>query len=110
ADVLVIYDDVNLPLGRLRLRTKGSAGGHNGLKSIIGSLGTQEFPRLRIGVGAPDGQPMVDHVLGCFNRREREIIDPALAAAAAVELYVREGIETAMNRYNTYGSGDDAGA
>jgi PTH1 family peptidyl-tRNA hydrolase len=111
AGVLVVCDDVNLPLGRLRLRTRGSAGGHNGLKSIIGSLGTSEFPRLRIGVGAPDGQPMVNHVLGPFNRREREIIDAALATAAdAVELYLREGIEAAMNRYNTYDPGEDTGA
>jgi peptidyl-tRNA hydrolase, PTH1 family len=106
-DVLVICDDVNLPLGRLRLRVKGSAGGHNGLKSIIGSLGTPEFPRLRIGVGAPAGQPMVDHVLGKFNRREAEIITAALSVAAdAVELILREGIEAAMNRYNTYEPGD----
>jgi peptidyl-tRNA hydrolase, PTH1 family len=108
-DVLVVCDDVNLPLGRLRLRTKGSAGGHNGLKSIIGSLGTDEFPRLRIGVGAPAGQPMVEHVLGRFNRREAEIIATVLPAAAdAVELSLREGIEAAMNRYNTYSADDDA--
>jgi PTH1 family peptidyl-tRNA hydrolase len=108
-DVLVLCDDVNLPLGRLRLRTKGSAGGHNGLKSIIGSLGTDEFPRLRIGVGAPAGQPMVEHVLGRFNRREAEIIATVLPAAAdAVELSLREGIEAAMNRYNTYSADDEA--
>lgn len=101
ADLLVICDDVNLPLGRLRLRVKGTAGGHNGLKSIIGSLGTEAFPRLRIGVGAPDGRPMVDHVLGRFNRAEGEAIAVSLAEAAdAVELYLRDGPEAAMNRYN----------
>jgi PTH1 family peptidyl-tRNA hydrolase len=101
ADLLVICDDVNLPVGRLRLRMKGTAGGHNGLKSIIGSLGSAEFPRLRIGVGAPDGRPMVDHVLGRFSRDEGEAIAIALAEAAdAVELFLRDGPEAAMNRYN----------
>jgi PTH1 family peptidyl-tRNA hydrolase len=99
--VLVLTDDVNLPLGRLRLRGNGTAGGHNGLKSIIGSLGTSEFPRLRLGVGAPDGRPMVDHVLGRFNRAEGEAITAILAEAAdAVELFLREGLDAAMNRYN----------
>jgi PTH1 family peptidyl-tRNA hydrolase len=99
--VLILCDDVNLPLGRLRLRANGTAGGHNGLKSIIGTLGTSEFPRLRIGVGAPDGRPMVDHVLGRFNRAEGEAITAILAEAAdAVELFLREGLEAAMNRYN----------
>jgi PTH1 family peptidyl-tRNA hydrolase len=101
AHVLVLCDDVNLPLGRLRLRASGTAGGHNGLKSIIGSLGTADFPRLRIGVGTPDGGAMVDHVLGRFNRAEGEAIAAALDFAAdAVELFLREGIEVAMNRYN----------
>jgi PTH1 family peptidyl-tRNA hydrolase len=101
SEVLVVCDDTNLPLGRLRLRAQGSAGGHNGLKSIIGSLQTTEFPRVRIGVGAPDGQAMVEHVLGRFDRAESEAIAATLEMAAdAVELILREGVEVAMNRYN----------
>lgn len=101
AEVLVVCDDTNLPLGRLRLRADGTAGGHNGLKSIIGALGTTEFPRLRIGVGAPDGRPMVDHVLGRFNRAEGEAISVTMEEAAdAIEILLRDGLEAAMNRYN----------
>jgi PTH1 family peptidyl-tRNA hydrolase len=100
-EVLIVCDDTNLPLGRLRLRVQGTAGGHNGLKSIIGSLGTTEFPRLRIGVGSPDGRPMVDHVLGRFNRADGETIAAAIEEAAdAVELLLRDGVEVAMNRVN----------
>jgi len=101
SDILVVTDDANLPLGRLRIRPRGTAGGHNGLKSIISCLQTTEFPRLRIGVGAADGRPMVDHVLGRFSRAESEAIAAAIEEAAdAVELFLREGIEAAMNRYN----------
>lgn len=101
ADILVICDDVALPVGRLRLRGQGSAGGHNGLRSIIDALGTTRFPRLRIGVGAPDGRPLVDHVLGRFDRAEAEAIAVTLAEAAdAVETFLRDGLEAAMNRYN----------
>jgi PTH1 family peptidyl-tRNA hydrolase len=101
ADTLVVTDDVNLPLGRLRLRAQGTAGGHNGLKSIIGALGTPDFPRLRIGVGAPESRGLVDHVLGRFSRAEGEAVAALLAQAAdTVELLLREGTEAAMNRFN----------
>jgi PTH1 family peptidyl-tRNA hydrolase len=101
ADTLVIYDEVQLPVGRLRVRAQGSAGGHNGIKSIISSLGTDAFPRIRVGVGAPAGQSLVDHVLGGFNRREAEVIAQILPLAAdAAELLLREGVEAAMNRFN----------
>lgn len=105
ADVLVICDDVNLPLGKLRIRPGGSYGGQNGLKSIIAALGTDEFPRLRIGVGRPEGgDGLRDYVLGKWERDEipliREQVDRAADAAFFV---VGEGVQTAMNRFN--GSG-----
>lgn len=99
-DVLVICDDVNLPLGRLRIRTSGSAGGHKGLKSVIHSLGTEDFVRIRIGIGSPAGH-MVDHVLSRFQRNEREAVRHAIERAAdSVETYLVSGIEQAMNQFN----------
>ena len=101
-DLLVIVDEVQLETGRLRVRPSGSAGGHNGLKSIIGSLGTQGFPRLRIGVGRGDmRRDLADHVLARFDAEERPVIDDAVARAAdATELFIAEGSSGAMNRYN----------
>ena len=102
AAILVAADDVNLPLGRLRLRARGTAGGHNGLKSIIGCLGTEQFPRVRVGVGRGDPRrDLADHVLAMFDDDERDEVDRAIARAAdAVETFLAEGIEAAMNRYN----------
>ena len=100
ADVLVVVDDADLPLGRLRIRQSGSAGGHNGLKSIIQDLGTMEFPRLRIGVGRQPGQ-LRNHVLGRFAADEKVEIDAAVSRAAeAAELFGTENIVTVMNRFN----------
>ena len=100
SDVLVVVDDADLPLGRLRLRTSGSAGGHNGLKSIIQELGTVEFPRLRVGVGRQAGE-LKNHVLGRFSVDERARIDAAVKRAAdAAELFAKENILAAMNRFN----------
>lgn len=100
SDVLVVVDDADLPLGRLRMRTSGSAGGHNGLKSIIQELGTIEFPRLRVGVGRQPGE-LKHHVLGRFSEEERAQIDAAVKRAAdAAELFAKENILAAMNRYN----------
>lgn len=100
ADIIVVCDDANLPLGRLRIRAGGSAGGHNGLKSIIHHLGTDDFARIRIGIGSPRGD-MVDHVLSRFRRSEREDVHQALNKAAdAVETYLSFGIKEAMNRFN----------
>ena len=100
ADLLIVYDDADLPLGRLRLRASGSAGGHNGLKSIIQELGTDEFPRLRIGVGRQGGE-LKSHVLGRFSIEEEAQIDEAVKRAAdAAEVFVADGILTAMNRFN----------
>ena len=99
-DIIVISDDVNLDLGRLRIRARGSAGGHKGLKSIIHDLGSEDFPRVRIGVGAPE-RDMVDYVLSRFKRSElpavREVVE---RAASAVEMVLQEGIDQAMNVFN----------
>lgn len=100
-DVLVVVDEVQLPLGRLRVRRNGSAGGHNGLKSIIQHIGA-EFPRLRVGVGRGDPRwDLADHVLSKFGREEREAVaDLVSRAADAVELFADEGLEVVMNRFN----------
>ncbi len=99
-DVLIVVDDADLPLGRLRLRTSGSAGGHNGLKSIMQELGTAGFPRLRVGVGRQAGE-LKNHVLGRFSSEEKTRIDAAVKRAAdAAELFAKESILAAMNRYN----------
>ena len=101
--VLVVADDISLPLGRLRIRTKGSAGGHNGLKSIIAHLGTDEFPRVKIGVGAPPsgGQEQIDWVLSVPRNQDWETFSDACArAAAAVEDYIISGPEKTMGKYN----------
>lgn len=99
-DLLVVVDDADLPLGRLRMRTGGSAGGHNGLKSVIQELGTVEFPRLRVGVGRQPGE-LKNHVLGRFSNEERAQIDASVKRAAdAAELFAKENILAAMNRYN----------
>ena len=102
ADTLVVVDDVNLPLGRLRLRGNGSAGGHNGLKSIIASVGSGEFPRLRLGVGAANVPgAMVNHVLSAFAAADRAEVDAMIERAAdAVLRFVAEGLEPTMNAVN----------
>jgi PTH1 family peptidyl-tRNA hydrolase len=101
-DLLVIVDEVQLELGRLRARPNGSAGGHNGLKSLIQQFGTDGFARLRIGVGRGDQRrDLADHVLATFDKDERPVIADAVARAAdAVELFVNEGIGPMMNRFN----------
>jgi peptidyl-tRNA hydrolase, PTH1 family len=102
ADLLVVVDEVNLELGRVRTRATGSAGGHNGLKSAIEQLGTEDFARMRIGVGRGDARrDLADHVLAKFDRDERESVETTIGRAAdAVELFVTEGIGPVMNRFN----------
>jgi len=101
-DILAIVDEVNLPLGQLRARARGSEGGHNGLRSMIQMLGTEDFARLRIGVGRGDPRrDLADHVLARFDADEQAPIVEAIARAAdAAELFVSEGIEPVMNRFN----------
>jgi len=108
ADGLVVVDDVNLETGRLRARPDGSAGGHNGLKSIIERLGTETFARLRVGVGRGDARrDLADHVLARFDPDEGTIVAETVARAAdAVELFIAEGIGPVMNRYNRKEDGD----
>ena len=99
-DLLVVCDDINLPLGKLRFRARGSHGGHNGLRNIQEHLGTTEYPRLRVGVGAARDD-MVDHVLGTFRSGERAGVEDAVARAVqAVVVWIRDGVEACMNRFN----------
>jgi peptidyl-tRNA hydrolase, PTH1 family len=108
-DVLVIHDDLDLPLGKIRIREKGSSGGHNGLKSIISHLGTQDFPRIRVGISPAEGSdsaaaPEVDaieHVLSDFTDAEKNVMrEVYLTVTAAIEYILTEGIVAAMNKYN----------
>jgi peptidyl-tRNA hydrolase, PTH1 family len=106
--IWVVYDELDLPLGRLRIRIGGSAAGHNGIRSIIGSLGTDGFVRFRVGVGKPPrpgSEAGVRHVLGRFNGREKEIAEKVVTGVAdALELALKEGVERAMTVYNRPGS------
>jgi peptidyl-tRNA hydrolase, PTH1 family len=101
-DLLVVCDDFNLPLGKLRLRSQGSAGGQNGLADIINRLGSEEFSRLRVGIGpVPERWDPADFVLGRFGPSDRTIIDEAIdRAAEAVECWTKHGMQTAMNQFN----------
>jgi PTH1 family peptidyl-tRNA hydrolase len=102
-EILVCYDELALPLGRIRLRPSGSHGGHNGMRSIIDRLGTTEFPRLRVGIGPLDGklEDGSDFVLSPFRRNERPLVDEAVVRSAdAIECAVTEDLLTAMNRFN----------
>jgi peptidyl-tRNA hydrolase, PTH1 family len=100
-DLLVVCDDINLPLGKLRARSRGTHGGHNGLRDIQNHLGTTEYARLRLGVGAPPEDEAVDHVLGRFRPSERDVIDEAIRTAAqAVIVWAHRGIDACMNEFN----------
>lgn len=103
--VLVIYDDMDLPLGKIRLRLSGSAGGHNGMKSAIAHLNTDKFPRLRVGIGKPatptEDKDSISHVLGRFSSGETQLMSEVIQLVAdAVELSLRQGVEKAMSLYN----------
>ena len=106
AELLVVYDEMAIPTGRIRLRPAGSHAGHNGIRSIISSVRTEEFPRLRIGVGQPgNGELSIPHVLGKFSKDEEPLIAQALQdAAAAVQCMLDQNIDIAMNRYNVVGN------
>lgn len=102
SELVVISDDVSLDIGQIRIRKKGSAGGHNGLKNIILHLGHDEFQRVKMGVGEkPAGYDLADYVLGHFTKEEREIMDESAGRAAdAIEIMIRDGADVAMNLYN----------
>lgn len=105
AETLIIYDDVDLPLGKMRMRLSGSAGGHNGMKSLISSLGTDSFPRLKLGIatesGRPSGDRLVGHVLGKFREEERPLLEIFIQRAAdAVMSSLQSGLGAAMNAFN----------
>ncbi len=101
-DLVVIYDDLDLPVGRIRLRQKGSAGGHNGIKSIISHLGTNEFNRIRVGINRPtNGMPIVDYVLGRFSKEETEAVKISVEKSAeACEEWIKKPFLQVMNTYN----------
>ena len=100
--ILVLYDDVSLPLGKLRIRGSGSAGGHNGIKNIIAHLGTDAFPRIKVGVGAPQQEDgLVDWVIGSFTASERKVVDEAIDRALdAAACVIEHGVSEAQNRFN----------
>jgi PTH1 family peptidyl-tRNA hydrolase len=107
-DLLVIYDDLDLPMGKIRLRQSGSSGGHKGLDSIISALGSEDFPRIRVGIGRPQGEKrsmsddaIVKHVLSDFSSQEEAAIKPMIARVSeAIDCLLAEGIEAAMNKFN----------
>ena len=101
--IVVLFDDISLPVGKIRVRPSGSAGGHNGIKNIIAHLGTDVFPRVKVGVGAPShpDYDMVDWVIGSFSAQERKIVDEALDRALdAAECIISRGMTEAQNRFN----------
>lgn len=101
-DLIVLYDDIDLDIGKLRIRAKGSAGGHNGIKNIIAHIGTTEFDRVRIGVGhKPEGRDLADYVLSRFSSGELPVVrDSVSKAADAIEVIITTGIDAAMNKFN----------
>lgn len=101
-NVIILHDDISLPVGVLRIREKGSAGGHNGLKSIIAHLNSQDFPRMKIGVGAPQpDKDLADYVLGRISKEEEKILFDVLARVCdAVSEYIKSGAQSAMSKYN----------
>ncbi len=106
ASVLVVYDDMDLPVGRLRLRLSGSAGGQNGMKSAIAHLGTQDFPRLRVGIGSKN-QDAISHVLGSFAPAEKVLVQEVVQfSVSAVEVSLRDGVEKAMSLFNNRVAGE----
>jgi PTH1 family peptidyl-tRNA hydrolase len=99
--VMVVYDDLDLPLGKIRLRANGSSGGHHGMESIIQTLGGADIPRLRIGIGRPDPERDVGHVLGNFAEDEQSVLDDVLARSEdALRAWIQDGIVSAMNKFN----------
>jgi PTH1 family peptidyl-tRNA hydrolase len=108
SDLLVIYDDLDLPVGKIRLRQSGSSGGHKGINSIISALGSEDFPRIRVGIGRPQGErqsmsedAIVSYVLSDFSSQEEAMIKPVIATVSeAIDCFLTQGITAAMNKFN----------
>lgn len=101
-NLIVIFDDVSIPLGRIRIRPSGSDGGHNGMKSIIRLLGRNDFPRLRVGIGAPEND-MIDYVIGRFSEDEKKVMEDVIKVSCyAANSIVEQGVVAAMNQFNSY--------
>ena len=101
-EVIIIYDDISLEVGKLRIREKGSAGGHNGIKSIIANLSSEVFPRIKVGVGQPKGN-LISHVLGKISKEESGILEEVVEASSkAVEIIIKDGTKEAMNKLNGF--------
>ncbi|MBQ7581287.1 MAG: aminoacyl-tRNA hydrolase [Lachnospiraceae bacterium] len=102
SELIIVYDDIDLEPGQIRIRKQGSAGGHNGMKSVIGGLNTQDFIRIRMGVGdKPKQYDLADYVLGHFTKEEREVVDEAvIRATEAIHMILTDGVDQAMNRFN----------
>ena len=108
SDLLIIYDDLDLPLGKIRLRQSGSSGGHKGMNSIVSTLGSEDFPRIRVGIGRPQADEqsinedaIINYVLNDFSPQEEAIIKPVIAKVAeAIDCFITEGIEAAMSKFN----------
>lgn len=106
--IIVVYDDVDTEIGRIRIKKKGSAGSHNGMKSIISQIQEAEFPRVRIGIGSNRNSDLADYVLSGFNKENRAIIDMTIERAAkAVSAMILDGIDSAMNEYNVWETNED---
>ena len=108
-NLIVIYDDIDIPMGSLRIRKKGSAGTHNGMRSVIGQLGNDNFPRIRIGIGADRGNiPLANYVISGFNKKEVEIMEEAVInASSAIEKWISDGIDIAMQANYIVGKEDE---
>jgi len=108
SDLLIIYDDLDLPLGKIRLRQNGGSGGHKGMNSIISALGSEDFPRIRVGIGRPQAEEqsinedaIVNYVLSDFSRQEEATIKPVIIKVAeAINYFLSQGIEAAMSKFN----------
>jgi len=108
SNLLVVYDDLDLPLGKIRLRQSGSSGGHKGMSSIISTLGSEDFPRIRVGIGRPQGEKqsvsedaIVSYVLSDFSPQEEALVKPVIARVSeAVDCFLTQGIKAAMNKFN----------
>lgn len=106
-NIIIVYDDIAIEAGRLRIRPSGSDGGHNGMKSIIYQLNSDKFPRVRVGVGGPRGS-LVSHVLGKFTDEERKLVDEVIAASSeAVIEIIKNGPQSSMNKYNSFKAGQE---